>query len=102
MNKAILKSVALVGALGAVFTLGACSVDKTQEGEMPEVDVDATPGQLPEYDVETAEVDVGTKQATVEVPDVNVDVQTEEQTVPVPDVDVTMPDEQPAGDTPAQ
>jgi hypothetical protein len=56
------------------ISLAACDVDQTQEGEMPEVEV--TGGQMPEYDVETADVDVGT----------------EEKTVEVPDVDITMPD----------
>ena len=54
--------------------LAACDVDQTQEGDLPEVEV--TGGQMPEYDVETADVDVGT----------------EEKTVEVPDVDITMPD----------
>lgn len=55
------------------ISLAACDVDQTREGEMPEVDVQG--GQMPAYDVETADVDVGT----------------EERTVTVPDVDVTMP-----------
>lgn len=94
MNKAIVKTAALVGALGAVLVLGACSVEKTQEGNLPEVDVETTPGQLPEYEVETADVNVGTRESTVSVPDVDVDVTTKEETVTVPDVSVDMPDEQ--------
>ncbi|WP_379922864.1 hypothetical protein [Erythrobacter sp. R86502] len=50
--------------------LAACDVDQTQEGDMPEVQVEG--GALPEFDVETADVDVGTKETTVEVPDVNI------------------------------
>jgi hypothetical protein len=59
-------------SLTAPFALGlaACDVDQTKEGEMPEVTVEG--GQMPEYDVETAEVEVGTKETTVEVPDVEV------------------------------
>jgi uncharacterized lipoprotein len=95
MNKAILKSAALAFAFGSVLTLSACNVEKTQEGEMPDVDVSAEGGQLPAYDVETADVDVGTQPATVTVPDV--DVSTEEKTVSVPDVDVNMPHENDAG-----
>lgn len=68
----------IASTLAATFALGlaACDVDQTQEGEMPDVNVEG--GQLPEFDVETADVDVGTKETTVEVPD----------------VDVTMPDAQ--------
>ena len=62
----------IAASLIAPFALGlaACDVDQTKEGEMPEVQV--TGGQLPEYDVETADVEVGTKETTVEVPDVKI------------------------------
>lgn len=60
---------ALVGA----FALTACDVDQTQEGEVPDVDVNASGGALPEYDVDTADVDVGTENKTVEVPTLDVD-----------------------------
>lgn len=68
-------------------------IEQTQEGEMPDVDVDvdADPGQLPEYDVETPDVDVDMEEREVTVPDVDVDM--EEETITVPDVDVEMPDE---------
>lgn len=49
-----------------MFALSACDVDQTQEGEMPDVQVEG--GALPAYDVETAEVDVGTRTTEVEVP----------------------------------
>ena len=91
MNRRNQTIAALVASLGVVAALGGCDVDKTQEAEAPDVDVTAEGGQLPEYDVETADVDVETSQETVPVPDV--DVQTREETVPVPDVDVKMPDE---------
>ena len=67
-------------------------VQQTQEGEMPDVDVEAEGGQLPEYDVKTPDVDVGTETTEVPVPDV--DVTTEEEEITVPTVDVEMPDEQ--------
>lgn len=79
------KTAALLLALGAsAVALGGCQVEQTEEGELPDVDVTAEGGQLPEYDVDTADVEVGTR----------------EETVTVPDVDVTMPDEQPATDEP--
>lgn len=75
---------------GFGISLTACDVEKTEEGEMPEVDY--KPGEAPEYDVNTAEVDVETEKRTVETPEV--DVGTEEQEVEVPDVNVTSPDEE--------
>jgi hypothetical protein len=62
----------LVGA--SSLALVACDVDQTQEGNLPDVDVNATGGQLPEFNVEGPSVNVGTENRTVEVPTVDVDV----------------------------
>ena len=72
-----------------VASLGACSVEQEQEGELPEVSVEG--GQLPEYDVDTADVDVSMETVTATVPEVT----TETTAVSVPDVDVTTPSETP-------
>ncbi len=66
MKRIIITSLLAPLAIG----LAACDVDQTKEAELPEVEV--TGGQVPEFDVETADVDVGTKETTVEVPDVDV------------------------------
>jgi len=69
------------------FTLtAACEVGQTREAEAPDVDINASGGQLPEFDVDAKEVVVGTTESNVEVPDV--DVKTEEQTIEVPTVEV--------------
>lgn len=47
-------------------------VIKTEDGKMPKVDVDVEGGKLPKYDVEGPDVDVKTKKIEVEVPDVDV------------------------------
>ena len=60
---------ALTGAMA--LGLSACDVDQTEEGEMPDVDVEG--GNMPEYDVETPDVEVGTEETTVEVPTVDVE-----------------------------
>lgn len=62
----------LVGVSCLAFA--ACDVDQTKEGDMPEVDVNVTGGELPEYNVEGPTVDVGTENKTIEVPTVDVDV----------------------------
>lgn len=56
--------------------LAACDIDQTEEGELPDVDVDVSEGQLPEYDVEGPDVDVGTVTDTViiETPTVDIDL----------------------------
>lgn len=85
------KSAALVfsAALLTVSVTG-CRVRQTQEGEMPDVDVEAKGGQVPKYDVDAPDVDVNTKETEVSVP-TDVDVKTEKRTVKVPDVDVKPP-----------
>ena len=45
---------------------------QTQDAKLPEVDVKATGGQLPTYDVKGPDVKVGTKTETVEVPTISV------------------------------
>tara|TARA_B100000749_G_C18171788_1_gene360189 strand:- start:162 stop:458 length:297 start_codon:yes stop_codon:yes gene_type:complete len=87
----IIGVAALVGAVWIGMTL--IDVDQTESGEMPDVDiaVDADGGELPEYDVDTGEVDVGTETETVLVPEV---VMVEEE-VEVPTVDVEEPEEDP-------
>lgn len=63
----------ILGAILApvfAFGLAACSVEQTEEGEAPDVDVEA--GQMPEYDVEPADVDVGTDTTQVITPDIDI------------------------------
>ena len=73
-----------------VIGLTGCDVKKTQEGEMPDidVDVDADGGQLPKYDVDAPDVDINVEEKDVKLPDVDVDVDTETHRIPVPDIDV--------------
>ncbi|XUU61454.1 hypothetical protein ACRAQ6_04055 [Erythrobacter sp. HA6-11] len=63
------KIIATSTALAAAFSLSACDVDQTEEGNMPEVEVEG--GNLPEYDVEPMDVDVD---SNIEMPEVDVDV----------------------------
>lgn len=55
------------------FAIAACDVDQTKEGELPDVDVNASGGNLPAFDVDAPSVNVGTENRTVEVPTVDVD-----------------------------
>jgi len=69
MSMLTIKNAAFVAvALTSMFALSACDVEKTQEGEMPKVEVTSEGGQLPAYDVETPEVEMGTETRTIEVP----------------------------------
>ena len=55
------------------FAISACDVDQTKEGKLPDVDVNATGGQLPEFNVEGPTVNVGTENKTIQVPTIDVD-----------------------------
>lgn len=71
----------------------SCNVNQKKEAELPEVDVDISTeeGQLPSYEVNWADVDVGTTTKTVEIPKVVIVM--EEEEVEVPYIDVDMPGE---------
>ena len=67
-----MKKLTLIAALaGTALALSACDVAQTEEGEMPEVTIDG--GELPEYEVDVADVEVTTEEKTIEVPVVDVD-----------------------------
>lgn len=76
-TKTILKTLPLVLA-----TVGfvSCDVEKTEEGEMPDVEVEGEM-KAPEYDVDAPDVEVEKKE--VEIPD----------SIEVPTIDVTPADE---------
>lgn len=73
MSRVLWMSILVIGVLAI-----GCRVEKTEEGRMPSVDVD--PGALPNYEVETPDIDV----------------ELEERTITVPRIEVTMPSERDA------
>ncbi len=74
MKMTIAKTAATAVVLAAGLSLAACKVDKTQDGEMPDVKVTSEGGQLPKYEVETAEVKMGTKEVKVDVPTATIEM----------------------------
>lgn len=71
----------------AVFAFGLVDIDQTRETALPEVKTEG--GQMPAFDVDTADVDVGTTTETVDLPKVDVDTTKEEVKVPTVDVKPT-------------
>lgn len=65
--------------IAPMFFMWGCDVDQTQEGEMPDVDVEG--GEMPEYDVDAPDVDVGTQEETITVPDVDVDMPDDDEEI---------------------
>lgn len=71
--KKIITLLAAASGLG----LAACDVDQTKNTQLPDVDVNVSGGQAPEFDVTGPEVNVGMENKTVQVPDVDVNVPAE-------------------------
>lgn len=72
-----------------LIPLASCRIEQERAAQLPDVDVSVEPGQLPSYDIQGPDVNVGVTERTVTVPRVMV-VQ-EEQTVEVPYIDVNVP-----------
>lgn len=74
-NGVIISGVAAVVAIG--FGIYMVDVDMTKEASLPDVDVSIESGNLPEFDVETDDIEIGTKEVTMEVP--TIDIETPEE-----------------------
>lgn len=66
---AILAGVVLVAAVA--FGVYMVDIDQTGDGALPTVSIEG--GNLPEYDAEVGDVDVGERDITVTVPTVDVE-----------------------------
>jgi hypothetical protein len=79
---------AVVIIVGLLFATGFWSAN-VKEGALPSVKVSAQGGALPDVDVKSKELVVGTKATTVDVPT----VETKKQTISIPVVGVKGSDE---------
>lgn len=68
---------ALILVPAIAFGVAACDVQKTQEGKLPEVEVQG--GQVPKYDVDVGEVEVGTEKKEITVPTIDVQTPSEQR-----------------------
>ena len=71
----------------ALFAFGLVDINQTREMALPEVKTEG--GQMPAFDVDTADVDVGTTTETVELPKVDGDTTKEEVRLRTVDVEPT-------------
>lgn len=75
MKTKSLKHLAALPIAALAFAFVSCDIDKTEEGELPEVKVEGET-KLPKYEVEGPDVKVEKKQ--IEVPTLDVDLPEEE------------------------
>jgi membrane protein YdbS with pleckstrin-like domain len=85
MRGGLVAAVIVVIAVIAAFAFGLIDINQTRETRLPDVSVQG--GQAPAFDVDTADVDVGTKNTTVELPKVEVGTAKEQVKLPTVDVD---------------
>lgn len=80
-----------LGLTMIVLLLASCDIQQKKNAELPDldIDIDAEAGQLPTFDVNWADVNVGTRTKKVMIPKVVVVM--EEEEIEVPYIDVDMP-----------
>lgn len=72
MRSKQLMALGLVAFLG--FALGACTVEQTEEGNLPEYEIEQTEeGNLPRYDVDAADIEITTETREITVPDIDIE-----------------------------
>lgn len=72
-----MRKITLLLAAASGLGLAACDVDQTKNAQLPDVDLNVSGGQAPEFNVTGPEVNVGMENRTVQVPDVDVKVPAE-------------------------
>lgn len=77
-NTTYTRFLLLIGAAATGLALTACDVEKTEDGEMPEVSVEG--GNMPEYDVDAPSIETGTKTVEMEVPTIDIEGPNEDET----------------------
>ncbi|HEX8402360.1 MAG TPA: hypothetical protein VF628_11720 [Allosphingosinicella sp.] len=84
MSRKLLAILAIVVLIAIVLFATGFWKANVKEGALPDVDVSATGGKMPEVDVDSKEVVVGTTNTTIEVPK----IETEKEKVSVPVIGV--------------
>lgn len=70
-GRSIIIVIAVIAVLAIIaYALGLFNVDASGELKTPQVSVSG--GEIPELQLETADIDVGTKEVTVDVPTMDV------------------------------
>ncbi|GEM_PF-2025354 len=97
----------VIGAAAIFALVTLVDVDVSGDLEVPNVEmvggnidlpeIETSGGEMPAVDVNTADITVQEREATVEVP-TDVDVKTEERSVSIPTIDIDTPEENKAAE----
>lgn len=82
----IIVVVIILALLLLAWAAGLFSVATEGDVDLPEVSIEG--GNLPDVDVDAANVNLTTDRETIQVPDVDVDVGTTNQTITTPEINV--------------
>ena len=63
----------VVAVCAIAFSVYFVDVDQTEEAALPDVDVSVEGGNLPEFEVETGDIETGTAEVEVTVPTIDVE-----------------------------
>ena len=78
-GKKVGAAVAVLGAAALIaFGVYMVDVEQTEEASLPNVNITADGGKLPEFDAEVGDVNVGEEDVTVTVPTINIESPEEE------------------------
>lgn len=73
----------IIGIIAAAallfFGVYMIDVEQTEEARLPDVDVTVEGGNVPEFDAEVGDIDVGSEEVTVEVPTIDIESPEEER-----------------------
>ena len=86
-----MRNILTVFMIMGILGLYSCDIEKKHDGELPSIDIDTEAGMLPDYDIEWADIDVGTTTKIIKVP--TVEIVMEEREIEVPFIDASWPTE---------
>lgn len=71
MRNIVIVLLVIAGLIAILMLTGVIDISQTEDANLPEITVEE--GDMPEFDVDTADVDVGSDTVEVEVPTIDVD-----------------------------
>ena len=91
MKYALYGIVAVVAAVAIWLGVVLIDVEQTAETQLPEVDINVEPGQMPAFEAEVGSIELTEQDVEVTVPEV--EIGTTQEIVTLPDIEINRPDE---------
>lgn len=62
----------VIAAVAIGFGIYMVDIDQTEEASLPDVELTVEGGNLPEFDAEVGDIEMGTEEVTLEVPTIDI------------------------------